>query len=157
MGIQNATTTPIATEAWFNELRLSSIDEKGGWAGLGRVDFQLADLGTISLSGNVKSRGFGTLEQRVNERSREDLTQYDAAANLEMGKLLPEKAGMSIPVYAGISQTISTPEYDPYDLDIKLKDKIDAARPDRRDSIRQEAVDVLTTTTLNFTNVKKNN
>src|SRR5438094_6227122 len=59
MGIQNTTPEPICTEAWFNELRLSAIDEKGGWASLGRVDLKLADLGTLSMSGNVKSRGFG--------------------------------------------------------------------------------------------------
>jgi cell surface protein SprA len=157
MGIQNMTIENICTEAWFNELRLSAIDEKGGYAALGRVDMKLADLGTLSFSGNVKSAGFGTLEQRANERSKDNFSQYDIATNLEMGKLLPAKAGISIPVYAGISQITTTPEYDPYDMDIKLKDKLSSAPASQRDSIRQEAVDILTTTTLNFTNVKKVN
>ncbi|MEJ7913059.1 MAG: cell surface protein SprA, partial [Chitinophagaceae bacterium] len=157
MGIQNTTPESICTEAWFNELRLSAIDEKGGWAALGRVDFKLADLGTISLSGNVKSRGFGTLEQRVNERSREDFSQFDAATNLELGKLLPSKAGISIPVYALLSQTLTTPEYDPYDLDIKLREKLSNSPSGQRDSIRTEAVDVINIKTVNFTNVKKLN
>ncbi|MEO6916267.1 MAG: cell surface protein SprA, partial [Chitinophagaceae bacterium] len=122
MGIENKTNESICTEAWFNELRLSSIDENGGWASLARMDLKLADLGTLSLSGNLRSKGFGTLEQRVNERSRDNFAQFDAAVNLELGKLLPARAGLSIPVYAGISQTTTTPEYDPYDLDIKLKD-----------------------------------
>ncbi len=157
MGVQNKTVENICTEVWFNELRLSSIDEKGGYAALGRVDLKLADLGTLSFSGNVKSRGFGTLEQRVNERSREDFSQFDLATNLEMGKLLPRKAGISIPVYAAVSQTMMTPEYDPYDLDIKLKDKINAAPGNLKDSIRKDAIDILNTTTINFTNVKKVN
>lgn len=157
MGIQNKTPENICTEAWFNELRLSNIDEKGGWAALGRVDMKLADLGTLSFSGNVKSRGFGTLEQRVNERAREDFTQFDVATSLELGKLLPSKAGISIPVYAGVSQTLTTPEYDPYDLDIKLKDKLNYSPSGLRDSIKNDAVDVLTTKTVNFTNVKKVN
>jgi len=157
MGIQNTTIESICTEAWFNELRLSSIDEKGGYAALARVDMKLADLGTVSFSGNIKSRGFGTIEQRVNERSREDFSQFDLAANLEMGKLLPRKAGISIPVYAAVSQTMATPEYDPYDMDIKLKDKISAAPARQRDSIRKDAIDILNTTTINFTNVKKVN
>src|SRR5690606_41953000 len=67
--------------------------------------------------------GFGTIEQRVNERSREAFTQFDVATNLELGKLLPEEAGMSIPVYASVSKSVGTPEYDPYDLDVKLNDK----------------------------------
>ena len=41
-----------------------------------------------------------------------------------LGKLLPKKAALSIPFYASLSETISTPEYDPYDLDITLKQKI---------------------------------
>ncbi|RYF98036.1 MAG: cell surface protein SprA, partial [Chitinophagaceae bacterium] len=135
----------------------SELDEKGGWAALGRVDFKLADLGTLYVSGSTRSIGFGTIEQRVNERARDNFNQFDVATNLELGKLLPQKASMSIPVYAGVSQTISTPEYDPYDLDIKLKDKLAAADGNDKDSIRDDAVDVRTITTLNFTNVKKNN
>ncbi|MBC6492527.1 cell surface protein SprA [Flavihumibacter stibioxidans] len=157
LGIVNNSGAPACTEVWFNELRLSSLNEDGGWAATGRVDIKLADLGTVSLSGATRSIGFGNLEQRVNERSRENFTQIDAAANLEMGKLLPAKAGMSIPVYAGYSQTILTPQYDPYDLDVKLKDKLDAASGAARDSIRKESVDVTTTKTVNFTNVRKVN
>ena len=157
MGVQNKTIESICTEVWFNELRLSAIDEKGGYAALGRVDMKLADLGTMSFSGNVKSRGFGTLEQRVNERSREDFSQFDLATNLEMGKLFPKKTGISIPVYAAVSQTLMTPQYDPYDLDIRLKDKISGAPASQKDSIKKDAIDVLNTTTINFTNVKKVN
>src|SRR5690606_33300506 len=120
------------------------LDEDGGWAALGRVDIKLADLGTLYVSGSARSAGFGTIEQRVNERSRENFTQFDVATNLELGKLLPEKSGMSIPVYASVSRTITTPEYDPYDLDIKLKDKLNATNPSQRDSIREQAIDVRT-------------
>ena len=52
---------------------------------------------------------------------------------------------------------ISMPEYDPYDLDIKLEDKIDAAPPSQRDSIRTGAVDATTIKSFNFTNVRRNN
>ncbi|WP_332736554.1 T9SS outer membrane translocon Sov/SprA [Flavihumibacter sp.] len=157
VGVVNNTTGDACTEVWFNELRLSSIDEKGGWAATGRVDVKLADLGTLSLSGAARSIGFGNLEMRANERARENFTQFDVATNLELGKLLPAKAGISIPVYAGYSQTILTPEYDPYDLDVKLKAKLDAATSAERDSIRAESVDITTTKTVNFTNVRKIN
>lgn len=147
---------PVCGEMWANELRLSSLDEKGGYAALARVDVTLADLGSISLSGNMHTQGFGTLEQRVNERYRDNFLQFDVTANLELGKLLPKKAGMSIPVLASYTQAVSTPEYDPYDQDIKLKDKLRAADGNQKDSIRNAAVDFTSTTTLNFTNVKKN-
>lgn len=157
LGVENRTKENACTEVWVNELRLSGLDEKVGWAALGRVDFKLADLGTLYISGSAHSNGWGTLEQRVNQRARENFTQLDVATNLELGKLLPKKAGMSIPVYASIQRTVSTPEYDPYDLDITLKDKLNGAQSGQRDSIRDDAIDIKTIKTLNFTNVKKNN
>ncbi len=156
MGVKNINAPTACGELWFNELRLSSLDEKGGWAGLARIDANLADLGTISVSANTHSNGFGTLEQRVNERYRDYFLQFDAAANLELGKLLPKSAALSIPFYASVSQTTSTPEYDPYDLDLKLKQKIKDAPKSQRDSIRKNAVDFASTKTISFTNVHKN-
>jgi len=157
LGVENRLRDFACTEVWFNELRLGGLDESGGWAALGRVDIKLADLGTLYVSGSARSEGFGTIEQRVNERSREDFTQFDLATNLELGKLLPQKAAMSIPVYASISKTVASPKYDPYDLDIKLKDKLNATPQNLRDSIREQAIDIRTIKTVNFTNVKRNN
>lgn len=157
LGVNNVTLPSACTEVWFNELRLSQLNEKGGYAALGRVDIKLADLGTLTVSGGIKSVGFGTLEQRVNERSRDQVSQFDAATTLELGKLLPKKAAMSIPVYAGYSQTVTMPEYDPYDLDIKLKDKLAGAPSAQKDSIKEDAIEVRTLKTISFTNVKRNN
>ena len=156
IGVENTNANPDACgEMWVNELRLSSLDEKGGYAALARVDFTLADLGTLSLSGNMHTQGFGTLEQKVNERARDDFYQFDIATNLELGKLLPKKAAISIPVFASYSQSVSTPEYDPYDLDIRLKDKLKVVPANQKDSIRKTAVDFTSVKTVNFTNVRK--
>ena len=157
IGVENRGRDLACSEVWFNELRLGELNEEGGWAALGRVDIKLADLGTLYISGSARSTGFGSIEQRINERSRDNLTQFDVATNLELGKLLPASAGMSIPVYASLSKTVGTPEYDPYDLDVKLKDKIREAPGNQRDSIRNDAADVRTIKSVNFTNVKKNN
>ena len=157
LGVENTKAVTACGEIWVNELRLSSIDENGGYAALARLDANLADLGTISVSANGHTKGFGTLEQKVNERYKDNFLQFDIAANLEMGKLLPKKWGISIPVYAAYTQAVSTPEFDPYDQDIKLKDKISAAaNKSERDSIKRVAIDYTSTKTLNFTNVKKN-
>lgn len=146
------------TEVWFNEMRLTDFDEKGGYAAMARMDVQLADLGTVSVSGNMHTAGFGAIDQRVNERFRDNYLQYDVAANLDLGKLLPKKAGISVPVYAGYSQAASNPEYDPYDMDIKLKDKLRLARTSaERDSIKRDAQDFTAIKSLNFTNVRKLN
>lgn len=155
LAVENTNLEIACAEVWFNELRLSKLDEKGGWAALGRVDMKLADLGSLTLAGTAKSRGFGTLEQRVNERSREDIYTFDLSANIDAGKLLPRQLGIQIPVYAGISRIASTPEYDPYDLDIKLREKLKEASGKDKDSIRNDAQDITTIRTVNFTNVKK--
>jgi cell surface protein SprA len=145
----------VCTEIWINELRLSGLDEKGGWAAVGQMNLQLADLGTISVSANMHTQGFGQLEQRVNERYRDDLTQFDISANLQLGKLLPKKIGIEIPFFANFSQIISSPQYDPYDKDVLLKDKLRAFGGQAADSIRSEAIDYTSIKTINFTNVRK--
>lgn len=156
LAVENTTQETACAEVWFNELRFSNMDEKGGYAALGRVDVKLADLGSLTLAGTARTRGFGTLEQRVNERSREDHYTFDLSANIDAGKLLPKNWGIQIPVYGGYSRISITPEYDPYDLDIKLDYKLDAtSNKDDRDSIQNNAQDITTIKTLNFTNVRK--
>ena len=156
ISVENVNNPNACGEVWVNELRLSAINEKGGYAALARMDMNLADLGTITGSISTHSSGFGTIEQRVDERYRDNMTQFDIATNLELGKLLPKKAAVSIPVFASYSQTVSKPLYDPYDLDIKLKDKLLVAPANKRDSINNAAVDFTSTKTVNFTNVRKN-
>ena len=157
LGVQNMSDQSACAELWFDELRLSDIDEKGGWAGVGKLDIKLADLGSLNLAGSYKSAGFGTIDQHINERTVNNNLQFDGATSLELGKLLPKGTGVSIPMYAGISKTVSTPEYDPFDSDIKLKQKLKNATSGQRDSILQQAVNTTQVRTLNFTGVRKNN
>ena len=156
IGVENVNNPNACGEIWVNELRLTSINEKGGYAALARMDMNLADLGTITGSIATHSTGFGTLEQRVDERFRDNMTQFDVATNLELGKLLPKSAAISVPVFASYSQTVSKPLYDPFDLDIKLKDKLSSSPGNKRDSINKAAIDFTSTKTVNFTNVRKN-
>jgi len=157
MGVENTNAVSACGQVWFNELRLSSMDEKGGWASLGRVDANLSDLGTISVSANTHSNGFGTLEQGINDRFKDNFVQFDAAATLELGKLLPKAAAMSIPFFTSITNSVSTPQYDPFDMDLTLKQKLNAATSkSQKDSIRNNAIDFASIKTISFNNVHKN-
>ena len=156
VGVQNENNLNACGQVWVNELRLTSINEKGGWAAMARVDMNLADLGTLTGSIFGHSNGFGTLEQKIEQRYVDDLTQFDLATNLELGKLLPKNAAISIPVFASYSQTLSKPHYDPYALDITLKQNLDASPASEKDSISNNAVTFSSTKTVNFTNVRKN-
>ncbi|MBX9784475.1 MAG: cell surface protein SprA [Chitinophagaceae bacterium] len=151
---KNDAVASVCAEVWINELRLSGLDEKGGFAAVGRMDLQLADLGSITVSGAMRTPGFGTIEQRVNERSRETFQQFDIAANLQLGKLLPKKAAIDIPFYASYSQTVMNPEYDPYDQDVKFNDKLKTSN--NKDSIKKLAQDFVGITTVTVTNMRKN-
>ncbi|MDX2135801.1 MAG: cell surface protein SprA [Saprospiraceae bacterium] len=158
VGVRNVDTLEKqkhCVEVWINELRLNGFNERGGYAAQGRVDMKLADFGNISLAGLYTSIGWGAIDQKVIQRQLEEVFQYDLSTNLELGKFFPERTGLRIPFYAQYSNITRNPEYDPYDLDIKLKDKLDAADPADRDSIRRNAQDVTTVRGFNFTNVRK--
>jgi cell surface protein SprA len=142
---------------WVNELRLTDFDEKGGWAATARVTAKLADLGTLSLSGNMYTPGFGTIENKVSERKRETLKQYDIASSLELGKFIPEELNIHIPTYIGYSETFITPQYNPLDPDILLAPalKDENVSKDIRDSLKYVTQDYTKRQSINFTNVKK--
>ncbi|MCB0665862.1 MAG: cell surface protein SprA [Saprospiraceae bacterium] len=147
---------PKCLEVWVNELRLTGLNEAGGTAGLARLDLQLADFGRLSLSGNYSSVGWGAIDQKLADRSLDEVVQYDVATNLELGKFFGDRSGLRIPFYAQYSATMTNPKFDPYDRDIELKDKLQEA-PDKttRDSIREQAIEFTSIKSFNFTNVRK--
>ncbi|WP_449288931.1 T9SS outer membrane translocon Sov/SprA [Mucilaginibacter litoreus] len=141
---------------WFDELRLTDFDQRGGWAATARVDAALADFANITVSGSKSTIGFGTLDSRVSERNRSDNQIIDASASVELGKFFPEKSGIRIPAYVNITTQVSTPQYDPSMPDVELKKSL-AAAPNKqvRDSIRNVSVDYTVRKSINFTNVHK--
>ncbi len=144
-------------QVWVDELRLSDFDEKGGGAATARVTAKLADFGALSLSGNWYAPGFGSIENKVSERKRETLMQYDITSNFELGKFLPSDYKIHIPMYVGYSESFITPQYNPLDPDILLapvlKDPNLSAAV--RDSIKKATQDYTKRRSINFTNVKK--
>jgi len=146
---------PRCGEIWVNELRMTGFDERGGVAAISRLDFQLADLGTLTLSGAYSSLGWGALDQRLQERAIESNYQYDISTNLELGKFIPGKTGIKIPFYYQYTTSVKTPEYDPYDLDIKLKDKLNTVDANVKDSLREQAIEYENITSYSFNNVRK--
>lgn len=144
-------------QIWVNELRLSDFDQSGGWAANARVTAKLADFGTVSLSGNMYTPGFGSIENKVSERKKETLKQYDLSSSLELGKFIPEQYNVHVPMYVGYSETFITPEFNPLDPDILLAPTLkDPSIPKaQRDSIKHVTQDYTKRRGINFTNVKK--
>jgi cell surface protein SprA len=145
--------TPKSGEVWVNELRLSDFVENGGWAANAHLQARLADLGTVDMVGQRSTPGWGSIEKKVNERSKEDISKYDISSSVELGKFFPEKIGVRLPVYVGYSETHIKPQYNPLDPDILLKDALDAAaNKAARDSILSISEDFAKRKTLTISN-----
>ncbi len=82
-------------EIWYNELRMSDLDNEGGWAAILSMDSNIADFADVSATGRRSTVGFGGVEQTPNERSREDVQQYDVVTNVQTRTIITQKMGCS--------------------------------------------------------------
>ena len=147
--------SPKSGIVWVDELRLTNFDESSGWAANARTQIKLADLGSVSVAGSLVTPGFGSLESTLNDRSKEQIYEYDVASNLELGKFFPTKAGVKIPMFVSYSETFKNPKYDPLDPDITLKEALaHATSQHEKDSIKRYSQDYTRRKSINFTNVK---
>ena len=123
----------VCSEVWFNELRVVDFNETSGQAANARINFKLADFGNISASGAYRSPGFGSLEQRINDRSRETTVQYDLAGNFSMGKFFPKKWGIEIPLYVTHGQKWILPQFNPLESDVNLDNFVETVYTNEED------------------------
>jgi len=146
----------LCGEVWFNELRISGINSKGGWALVGSIDGNIADFANFSASGRYSTTGFGSIDQSPNQRSRDELIQYDLVSNFNLGQLVPKKWGIEVPLNYSSGETISTPEYDQFYQDLKLKDRIKTStRSGQRDSIKNQSISYTSRKSINLIGVRK--
>lgn len=142
LGVKNTGNTNASGEVWFNELRLSDLKNQGGWAAVVNMDTNFADFANISATGRRSTIGFGSIEQGPNQRSREDLKQYDVATNFNMGQLLPNTWGIKVPLSYSRGEELITPQFDPEYLDLELETLLDNTQDeDRREELRERAED----------------
>ncbi len=156
VGVRNKSTGFVRGEVWFNELRLSDVDNAGGMAAIASVDANMADFINVSATGRMNTIGFGGLEQSPNERSREDAKQYDIVTNVSLGKLLPKKWGINLPFNYAVGEQIITPEYDPFNQDIKLSQLLEVTtNAAEKANLENRAIDYTKRTSINFIGVRK--
>jgi cell surface protein SprA len=140
-------------EIWVNELRLSDFNENGGWAAIGRMTANLADLADLSVSGNYSTPGFGSIEKRVSERQQEYIYGFDASTTVKLDKFFGDQSGINLPMYVGYSRNIIKPLYDPLSPDLIFEQGASET-----DDIWQDryynGIDITERKSINFTNVK---
>ncbi|WP_298314297.1 cell surface protein SprA [uncultured Aquimarina sp.] len=156
VGIKNTSGENQSGTVWFNEMRLSDLKNQGGWAAVGSLDANVADFATVSASGRISTIGFGGIEQGPNERSIEDVKQYDLTTNVNLGQLLPKKWGLQVPFNYTRGEELITPQYDPEFLDIELQDRLDAAgSADEKDRILKQSTDYTKRQSFNVIGLRK--
>lgn len=156
IGVKNSTGNSICGEVWFNELRLSELDNEGGWAAIASMDVNLADFANVSAIGRRTTVGFGSIEQGPNERSLEDVQQYDVITNVNVGQVLPKKWGLQIPFNYSIGEEQITPLFDPEFQDIELQARLDNTQDAaERDQIREQSIEYTKRQSINFIGVRK--
>ncbi|HEY3385504.1 MAG TPA: cell surface protein SprA, partial [Saprospiraceae bacterium] len=159
IGVKNETedefTAPYYGEVWANELRMVGLEERGGVAGLARLDADLADFGSVGVSGTYSSIGWGALDQKLDDRSKESITQFDFSTNLQLGKFLGPNSKLQLPFYYQYSETLRKPQFDQLDLDLPLDEKLARiSEPAKRDSVREQSTDFTSLKQVSLTNVR---
>jgi cell surface protein SprA len=121
LGLKNSSNQNVSGEVWFNEMRLTGLKNEGGWAAVLNLDTNFADFANVSASGRRTTIGFGAIEQGPNQRSREDIQQYDVVTGLNLGQVLPKDWGVKIPLTYNRGEELITPQFDPVYGDLELE------------------------------------
>ncbi len=158
IGARNPRTPDRAPQSvclWANELRVGDFDRQGGWAVNARVNTQLADFANITASIQHSTFGFGALQSRISDRTREERTAYDISANVNVDKLFPASFGLQIPMFVSLERERVVPQFDPRNEDIPLESSLNARNPTERAAYLDIVTGQRTQRSLNFTNVRK--
>ena len=150
LGVKNVSGTQKSAEIWFNELRSSGFNNKGGWAAVLSADANFADIADVSVTGRMQTIGFGNVEDRVNQRSLEETRQYDFSTNINLGKMMPKKWGIQLPMSYSFGEEFRDPKFDPQYQDVKFADA-KSVNPNSKNS-----QDYTSRKSISFNNVKKN-
>ncbi len=158
MGVSNpeGNTRDERFTVWFDELRANGFDQTKGEAGVLSADIKLADIATVSLSGNLNTFGFGGVQSRISERSRSTAQGFGIASAIQVDKLFPEKWGLSIPFFINYDRQDFVPHFDPLDPDVVLENSLTQFNNvNDRNRYRQSVIESSVNKGFNFSNVRK--
>ena len=146
---------PKSAVVWINELRLTDLSSNGGYAGTGRMEAVLADLGRVVVSGSYSSGGFAALDSDIIDNTFEANSQFSVSTDLQLGKFV-ERTGLKLPLHIDYGKNVTTPLYNPYDPDIKLNDALALMDTQKeRDSLTAIVHNMTQYKNINLMNVRK--
>ena len=157
IGVRNNSMSAKNAEVWVNELRLVGYESKGGMAAHSTLGLRLSDVASVDLAGQMTTAGYGGLEQSVKDRKTDDYYKYSVTTSTNVGRFLPEKSRISIPVYYSFTREKTSPKYSPYDTDLLLDDVIESfPEGSQRDSIQSISQDLRESQNFSISGAKVN-
>ena len=150
IGVRNSGGTEIRNAVvWVNELRLSEIDNQGGYAAQASLNVALGDFAQVNSSGSISSVGFGAIDRGPVERQQEEIKNYSVNAAVNLDKFFPKKWGLKIPFNYVISEQFIDPKFNPLDNDVEFEE----------DPRKDQLTDIVRTynkrITYGFSNIRK--
>ena len=156
LGVRNNNPLEKSAEIWFNELRSAGFDNDGGWAAVVNADANFADVASLSMTGRMQTVGFGNVEDRVSQRSLDETKEYDISTSINIGKMIPKKWGIELPMNYSVGEQFIDPKFDPQYQDIELADVEAANLPSSIPRGTDVSRNYTKRSSISFINVRKN-
>ena len=164
IGILNPTTFGVGASLasktvcmWADEFRVFDFEQQAGYAATARLNVKLADLANITATGSYTSVGFGGLQDKVQQRSLDNVYRGDLNITVAAEKFLPPKANLRLPVLMQYGIESRSPNYDPLDPDTKLTQSLEKFNDDaaQREDYRQLVTDQTVSRSIGVINARK--
>ncbi|MFD2719475.1 cell surface protein SprA [Hymenobacter monticola] len=158
----NPSTSSKTVNLWADEFRVFDFEQQAGYAATARLNVKLADVANVTATGSFTSVGFGGLQDKVQQRSVDDVLRGDLNATVAAEKFLPPQLNVRLPVLLQVGQETRTPLYDPLDPDTKLEQSLlkfnkgsDAENAAAKAEYRKKVIDQTTSRSISVLNARK--
>lgn len=159
IGVRNprgGATKPLSFCLWANELRVTDFDQTAGWAANLVVSTKLADLGNVTGSFRYTGFGFGGVQSKISERTRDETKAFDISGSINVDKLLPPRLSLKIPMFFSYESIIVNPKYDPANPDVRIAAALKSFNTEKeKEDYLRLIQDRSYKKSLNFSNVRK--
>ncbi|MDQ2792943.1 MAG: cell surface protein SprA [Bacteroidota bacterium] len=162
-GGSDASAAPKTVNMWADEFRVFDFEQQAGYAATARLNVKLADVANVTATGSFTSVGFGGLQDKVQQRSIDDVFRGDLNTTVAVDKFLPPQLGLRVPVLLQIGRESRSPLYDPLDPDTKLEQSLQKFKDPVSGEIntaaqaeyRRKVIDQTTSRSVSVLNVRK--
>lgn len=143
---------------WVNELRVTEFNNIKGWAINTNLGMNLADLATLQTNLRYSTFGFGSLQDKPQQRQRTNNLDFDITTNVQLDKFFLNKIGISLPMFWSYERSVKRPKFDPLDPDVLVENgvgpftQVGQSRPDNYPLL---VSDIQERRSINFSNIKK--